>query len=92
MFRFIVILLGIILVVPLVRSIIGIIMRGFADLLKSESTTPEKVRKPEVPAGGELKKDPVCGTYVSTATALKKTSGAETVYFCSQECRDRFRS
>jgi YHS domain-containing protein len=43
-----------------------------------------------VPPGGELKKDPVCGTYVSTASALSRKVAGETVYFCSADCRDRF--
>ena len=37
-----------------------------------------------------LKKDPVCGTFVSAATAVQKTKGGETYYFCSTECRDKF--
>jgi YHS domain-containing protein len=46
---------------------------------------------PPVPLGGQLKKDPVCGTYVSMATALQEKIKGETVYFCSQECRDKYR-
>jgi YHS domain-containing protein len=44
-----------------------------------------------VPAGGELKKDPVCGTYVSTATSLSQKVGSEIVYFCSSECQAKYR-
>ena len=47
---------------------------------------------PPVPPGGELKKDPVCGTYVSTATAQQERANGETVYFCSPECRDRYKA
>lgn len=50
-----------------------------------------ETRPVDVPAGGELKKDPVCGTYVSTAASLSRTVRGETVYFCSAECRDKFR-
>ncbi len=46
---------------------------------------------PSVPAGGELKKDPVCGTYISTATSVKRTLNGEVLHFCSKECRDRYR-
>jgi YHS domain-containing protein len=46
--------------------------------------------KPEIPLSGELKKDPVCGTYTSAATSVKKTFGKETLYFCSPECRDKY--
>ncbi len=51
------------------------------------SRTPQP---PPVPAGGELKKDPVCGTYVSTATSFTKTVHGEVLYFCSKECLDRY--
>ncbi|HXS93691.1 MAG TPA: hypothetical protein VN736_03745 [Candidatus Limnocylindrales bacterium] len=45
---------------------------------------------PTVPAGGELKKDPVCGTYVSTAVSVTRNIHGQTVHFCSAECRDRY--
>ena len=91
MLRFVVLLLAIILIVPLVRSIIGMILRAFAELMGGASTAPDKPRRPNVPNAGELKKDPVCGTYVSTATAFQKAVGSETVYFCSQQCREKYR-
>lgn len=90
MLRFVVILVAGLLLISVVRSIVGTILRGFNDLMKTSSTTPETTRRPEVPVTGELKKDPVCGTYVSTATAFKKITGPETVYFCSEDCRDRY--
>ncbi len=43
-----------------------------------------------VSAGGELKKDPVCGTYVSTALGITRSAGGEVMYFCSKECRDKW--
>jgi len=43
------------------------------------------------PSGGELKKDPVCGTFISTSTAFQKASGGQTYYFCSTECRNKFK-
>jgi YHS domain-containing protein len=45
-------------------------------------------------AGGaavKLARDPVCGTFVSPGTALSLTSGGTTHYFCSDECRRKFR-
>jgi YHS domain-containing protein len=38
-----------------------------------------------------LKKDPVCGTYVSAATSLTRTVNGSVLHFCSKECRDKFR-
>lgn len=34
---------------------------------------------------------PVCGTYVVPGRALSMTSGATTVYFCSDACRAAYR-
>ena len=51
----------------------------------------QRPQEPPVPMGGELKKDPVCGTYVSAATALQERVKGETVYFCSKECREKYR-
>jgi YHS domain-containing protein len=91
MIRALAYLIATVLVIGVVRSIIGIVLKGFADLFHP-ATPPEKVpRTPAVPAGGELKKDPVCGTFISTATAIQKRAGGETYYFCSAECRDKFR-
>ena len=41
-------------------------------------------------AGGELKKDPVCGTYVAPATSVSKTVKGEQFFFCSTACRDKY--
>jgi YHS domain-containing protein len=48
-------------------------------------------REPAVVSGGELKKDPVCGTYVSTALAVTRNVKGELLHFCSTECRDKYR-
>lgn len=34
--------------------------------------------------------DPVCGSYVPISAALRADKGGRTVYFCSEECRERF--
>jgi len=47
---------------------------------------------PTVPSGGELKKDPVCGTYVSVNASITKRVNGETLHFCSADCRDKFRA
>jgi YHS domain-containing protein len=46
---------------------------------------------PQSRPGGVLHKDPVCGTYVSDDSAIAKTIGGQKVYFCSPECRDKYR-
>jgi YHS domain-containing protein len=40
----------------------------------------------------KLARDPVCGTYVAPGTALSLSAGGTTHYFCSEECRARYRA
>jgi YHS domain-containing protein len=84
-FRFIVLP---VLLFYVVRSILIGVIEGF----RSTSGPRSAVRQPPaVPAGGELKKDPVCGTYVSTAASITRKVNGEVLYFCSQECSDKYR-
>lgn len=95
MFRAIAYLIASVLVISVLRSIIGVIVKGFADLFQSgqsqSAPPPNGPRASNIPIGGELKKDPVCGTFISTASAIHKRVGGETYYFCSTECRDKFK-
>ena len=70
-----------------VRSILKSIFQGDKASTRRE---PDPPSSPPVIAGGELKKDPVCGTYVSTSLAITRKVKGEVVYFCSGECRDKF--
>ncbi|HLH41601.1 MAG TPA: YHS domain-containing protein [Bryobacteraceae bacterium] len=83
-----------VLVITLLRSVLGVILKGFSELLHpsggAASGSPE-VRTPPRPVSGELKKDPVCGTFIAASSSLQKTFGGETYYFCSAACRDQFR-
>ena len=87
MIRAILYLLVSVLLISFLRSVIGLIT-------KAASAALEPDKPPAAGAtqqfGGELKKDPVCGTFVSTSTALKKTLRDEVFYFCSPACRDKF--
>jgi len=75
--------------ISMLRGVIGVIGK----LLGSFVSPPApQARRPSVPSGGELKKDPVCGTFISTATAVQKRVHGEVYYFCSAECRDKFRA
>jgi YHS domain-containing protein len=92
MIRFVVILLASILLISVVRSIVGVILKAFAEMVgggTSGATTAGQRPNQEIPLAGELKRDPVCGTFVSTASSVKKTVAGQVVHFCSVECRDR---
>lgn len=73
-----------ILLFVVVRSLI----RGFFDHGRRAPARRDAVDN--VPLSTELKKDPVCGTYVSAANGFTKVVKGQTVCFCSRECRDRY--
>ncbi len=75
------------LVFLLLRSL----LRGVFAALRP-AARPAGERQPPAQSGGVLKKDPVCGTYVSTTTAVTRTMHGELVYFCSKECAEKFRA
>jgi YHS domain-containing protein len=39
----------------------------------------------------KLVRDPVCGTHVTPRSNLSITAKGTTYYFCSEQCRDKFR-
>ncbi len=40
--------------------------------------------------GEQAVKDPQCGIYLDRSLALPAQSGGETLFFCSEECREKF--
>jgi YHS domain-containing protein len=90
MFRYLIVeILLPLLLFLLVRSIFKSIFQTSKDVSRQASPAPS-AQGPTVIAGGELKKDPVCGTYVSTSLAITRNVKGEVVYFCSNECRNKF--
>ena len=49
-------------------------------------------RRDEVGAGVKMTRDPVCGTYVVPGSAKALTVRGQTIYFCSDKCRNEFRA
>lgn len=78
-------------VLTFIRMAAGIITKGLSSAL-NDSQPQDAQKKASQTPGGELKRDPVCGTFVPAATAVKKTVGAEVVHFCSVECRDKYQA
>jgi YHS domain-containing protein len=83
MLRTVLFLIGILFAL---RVVLGWIIKAGGALFGSS----EQAASSPTPVGGELVKDPVCGTYVSDATALKKSVSGTTYYFCSQACKEKF--
>ena len=87
MFRAILYLIATVLIISVLRSVIGVILKGFNELFRASDPQP---KRPPVPACGELKKDPVCGTFVAVASSIKRNVDGEVVHFCSTACRDKY--
>jgi YHS domain-containing protein len=64
--------------------------RIFDGVLEAAGGTTRRGRS-QAPAV-KLVRDPVCGTHVAQRPALSVTAGGTTHYFCSEECRAKFRS
>jgi YHS domain-containing protein len=74
--------------VVFVRHVIVLIMRAFSQMAGVTARPPAPPREQ---SGGELKKDPVCVTFVAAASSIKTTVKGETIHFCSMACRDKYR-
>ena len=69
------------------RQFVAFVIRAFSSL---EGVTKNVPRAPREQLGGELKKDPVCGTFVAVSSSIKTTVKGEVVHFCSTACRDKY--
>jgi YHS domain-containing protein len=90
MFRYFILeILVPILIFTLLRSILRSLFQSAKTVTR---TAPPPSSQPPVFAGGELKKDPVCGTYVSTSVSVTRTVDGQLLHFCSTACRDKYRA
>jgi YHS domain-containing protein len=77
-----------VLLITLLRYVIGSIGRAISEFVAPRA----KETSGRAQLAGELKKDPVCGTYVAVTSSVKKTVGGEVIHFCSAACRDRYKT
>lgn len=76
----------------LIAVVITLLLRAAKLVLRGviEAANPTSPRQaPRQPV--RLVRDPVCGTHVPPANAVSLTSDGTTHYFCSEECRRKFR-
>ena len=80
-----------VLIFTLLRSILRSLFQSKRTVVRPE-VNRETPAQPPVVAGGELKKDPVCGIYVSTGASVTSRVDGQLVHFCSTACRDKYRA
>jgi YHS domain-containing protein len=83
MYRVILDFLPYLLLFLFLRSLLG-------SFLSNRRRCASASRQAPIQSGGELKKDPVCGTYVSVTASFTRSMNGQVVHFCSKECRDRY--
>jgi YHS domain-containing protein len=82
--RFLALALLAVLVFLVLRAAVAGLMGGLRGQVRGHT--------PARPARDELVKDPVCETYVPRRTALTRTAGAATYYFCGPICAGKFKT
>jgi YHS domain-containing protein len=90
MFRLFFRFLALLVFFAFIRYVVTAFARTLSQTVRPQ-TPPPGNRAPRSAIGGELKQDPVCGTFVSTSSSITKTINGEPVYFCSAACRDKFK-
>jgi YHS domain-containing protein len=74
----------------LVFALLRSILRSLFPTRRDVTRPAPSPSRPNVVVGGELKKDPVCGTYVSIGSSVTRTVDGQLLHFCSKECRDKY--
>ena len=89
MMRFFLYAIGIIVLLTVIRLVAGLLGRVFTKV--ATGPRPAGTRQTASnPIGGALKKDPVCGTYVAPAAAIRSITDGREYFFCSDDCRKAF--
>ena len=89
MFRLFFRFIALVIFFAILRYAVATVARMFSQTFRP--VPPQPVQPPAGPLGGELKQDPVCGTFVPVATSVKKNVNGELMHFCSVACRDKFK-
>ena len=77
-----------IIIITVLRSVLGVIGQALRALVGPE--TPARGAGGKPLAADELKRDPVCGTYVAAASSVKRTIQGRVVHFCSEACCQKY--
>jgi YHS domain-containing protein len=71
-----------------VRQVVAVIVRAFNMAAGGSPSAQPTTRAAQ--SGGELKKDPVCGTFVAVSSSIKRDVDGQVLHFCSTTCRDKY--
>ena len=81
----------IVIAISVIQRMVRTALKFFAAFRAQTSSQASEPRlKPNNTGTTVLQQDPVCGTYVSTETSLKRIVNGSVLHFCSTECRDKY--
>lgn len=66
------------------------VIDGVIDGVRGGGRSPD-VPQPGAPRSVPMARDPVCGTFVLPDRAVTLSTGRDTIFFCSTQCRDAYR-
>ncbi len=93
MFAFLSRLVLFLIALSVLRNVIAFLQRLWVNLTSGHGQSATRQAPPRAASGTTtLQQDPVCGTYVSTETSLKRIVDGKVWHFCSNDCRDRYRA
>ena len=67
--------------------LVSLILRSIVRLCRGVAEGLQGPPAPRPPKAVPLARDPVCGMYVVPSTSLSAGAGAQTRFFCSENCR-----
>jgi YHS domain-containing protein len=71
------------------RGIANASSQAFQQTRQSQPGAAAPGPPPPPASGSELHKDPVCGTYVAESTPYRRKLNSQTIYYCSEGCREK---
>lgn len=89
MFRLILYLLFSLILISLLRTVIGVVTKAVASLLKGGDSPASGGPRQTAQLGGNLHRDPVCGTFVAESTPFQRRLPGQVFYYCSGACREK---
>jgi hypothetical protein len=89
MFRLILYLLLAVIIISVLRTVIGVLAKAFSSLLQSGPSPASSRPRQTGQLGGNLHRDPICGTFVAESTPFQRRLPGQVFYYCSDACREK---
>jgi YHS domain-containing protein len=85
-------LVDVIFLVAMLRVLYGALRHLFAPKTATTGARGSGVGSAPANPQGEMARDPVCGTFVSTEVSHRLKERGQTLHFCSDECLEKYQN